>query len=63
MTALDDRDRLVLAFVKLDAPGLTMDEDWYVMGQRAIVSGGGADGDEGPGSLLNGVLSPNHRKL
>jgi SfnB family sulfur acquisition oxidoreductase len=40
VTALDDRDRLVLAFVERDAPGVTMDEDWHVMGQRATVSGG-----------------------
>jgi SfnB family sulfur acquisition oxidoreductase len=39
VTALDDADRLVLAFVKRDAPGLRVDEDWNVMGQRATVSG------------------------
>jgi SfnB family sulfur acquisition oxidoreductase len=45
VTALDDRDQLVLAFVERDAPGVTMDEDWHVMGQRATVSGGaGFDG-------------------
>jgi SfnB family sulfur acquisition oxidoreductase len=39
VTALDDADRLVLAFVERDAPGLQVDEDWNVMGQRATVSG------------------------
>jgi SfnB family sulfur acquisition oxidoreductase len=39
-SALDDDDRLVLAFVPRDAPGVTLDHDWNVMGQRATVSGG-----------------------
>jgi SfnB family sulfur acquisition oxidoreductase len=39
VTALDDDDRLVLAFVERDAPGVRLDEDWNVMGQRATVSG------------------------
>jgi SfnB family sulfur acquisition oxidoreductase len=39
VTALDDADRLVLAFVDRHAPGVTVDEDWDVMGQRATVSG------------------------
>ncbi len=39
VTALDDHGRLVLAFVDRNAPGLTIDEDWDVMGQRATVSG------------------------
>lgn len=39
VTALDDAGRLVLAFVARDAPGLQVDEDWNVMGQRATVSG------------------------
>ena len=39
VTALDDDGRLVLAFVDRNAPGLTIDEDWDVMGQRATVSG------------------------
>ena len=39
VTALDDADRLVLAFVERDAPGVHVDEDWNVMGQRATVSG------------------------
>jgi SfnB family sulfur acquisition oxidoreductase len=39
VSALDDDDHLVLAFVERGAPGLTIDEDWDVMGQRATVSG------------------------
>ena len=39
VTALDDAGRLVLAFVERDAPGVHVDEDWNVMGQRATVSG------------------------
>ncbi len=39
VTALDDAGRLVLAFVDRHAPGVTVDEDWDVMGQRATVSG------------------------
>lgn len=38
-TATDPEDRLVLAFVERDAPGVTVDEDWVAMGQRATVSG------------------------
>jgi SfnB family sulfur acquisition oxidoreductase len=45
VTALDDADRLVLAFVERDAPGVSLDEDWNVMGQRATVSGGAAFDD------------------
>ena len=41
VSALDDAGRLVLAFVDRDAPGVSLDEDWNVMGQRATVSGGG----------------------
>ncbi len=40
VSALDDRDRLVLAFVERDSPGVHLDTDWNVMGQRATVSGG-----------------------
>jgi SfnB family sulfur acquisition oxidoreductase len=40
VSALDERDRLVLAFVERDSPGVRLDEDWNVMGQRATVSGG-----------------------
>lgn len=39
-SALDDDDRLVLAFVPREAVGVTLDHDWNVMGQRATVSGG-----------------------
>ena len=39
VTALDDEDRLVLAFVPRDADGVTLDDDWNAMGQRATVSG------------------------
>ena len=39
VTALDDTGQLVLAFVRRDAPGVTLDTDWNVMGQRATVSG------------------------
>jgi len=39
ISALDEADRLVLAFVERDSPGLHLDEDWNVMGQRATVSG------------------------
>ena len=39
VSALDDAGRLVLAFVERDAPGVRVDEDWNVMGQRATVSG------------------------
>jgi SfnB family sulfur acquisition oxidoreductase len=35
-----DGERLVLAFVPRNAPGVTLDHDWNVMGQRATVSGG-----------------------
>jgi alkylation response protein AidB-like acyl-CoA dehydrogenase len=40
VSALDDTDRLVLAFVGRDSPGVRLYEDWNVMGQRATVSGG-----------------------
>jgi SfnB family sulfur acquisition oxidoreductase len=40
VTALDDADQLVLAFVERDAEGVTLDGDWNMMGQRATVSGG-----------------------
>ena len=39
VSALDDDGHLVLAFVERDAPGVTLDDDWDVMGQRATVSG------------------------
>ncbi|MFI7601962.1 acyl-CoA dehydrogenase family protein [Actinoplanes sp. NPDC049681] len=39
VSALDDAGRLVLAFVPRDAPGVSVDTDWDVMGQRATISG------------------------
>jgi SfnB family sulfur acquisition oxidoreductase len=39
VSALDDEGRLVLVFVERDAPGVTVGDDWNVMGQRATVSG------------------------
>jgi SfnB family sulfur acquisition oxidoreductase len=39
VTGLDESGRLVLAFVRRDAPGVHLDKDWNVMGQRATVSG------------------------
>ncbi len=39
VTALGDDDDLVLAFVTRDADGVTLGDDWDVMGQRATVSG------------------------
>lgn len=40
VSALDESDRVVLAFVRRHADGVELDEDWNVMGQRATVSGG-----------------------
>jgi len=39
VSALDDEDRVVLAFVPREAPGVALGEDWDTMGQRATVSG------------------------
>ncbi len=39
VSAVDDENRLVLAFVPRDGDGVTLDEDWNTMGQRATVSG------------------------
>lgn len=39
VTALDEEDRQVLVFVPRNAPGVQVDDDWAVMGQRATVSG------------------------
>jgi SfnB family sulfur acquisition oxidoreductase len=39
VSALDDDGRLVAAFVARDAPGVTVDRDWDVLGQRATISG------------------------
>ena len=40
VSALDESGQLVLVFVERDAPGVYLDTDWNVMGQRATVSGG-----------------------
>ncbi|MEH3053123.1 MAG: SfnB family sulfur acquisition oxidoreductase [Patulibacter minatonensis] len=39
VTAIDERDQQILAFVPRDAPGVTTTDDWSAMGQRATVSG------------------------
>jgi SfnB family sulfur acquisition oxidoreductase len=39
VTALDEADRLVVAYVGRHDDGVTVTEDWNVMGQRATVSG------------------------
>jgi SfnB family sulfur acquisition oxidoreductase len=39
VTALDEHDRLVVGFVGRHHDGVTVTEDWNVMGQRATVSG------------------------
>ena len=39
VSALDLDGRVVLAFVERGTPGVTIDEDWGAMGQRATVSG------------------------
>ncbi|MBG0562409.1 acyl-CoA dehydrogenase family protein [Actinoplanes aureus] len=39
VSALDEGDRLVLAFVPRDADGVTVDTDWDMVGQRATISG------------------------
>ena len=39
VSALDEDGRLVAAFVERDAPGVTVDTDWDVLGQRATISG------------------------
>lgn len=39
VTALDEHDRLVVVFVGRHDGGVTVTEDWNVMGQRATVSG------------------------
>jgi SfnB family sulfur acquisition oxidoreductase len=39
VTALDDDGSLVVAFVRRDVPGVSLDFDWNAMGQRATVSG------------------------
>jgi SfnB family sulfur acquisition oxidoreductase len=54
VSALDDADRLVLAFVPRDSPGIDLDDDWNVMGQRATVSGSATFDDVAvdPGLIL-----------
>ena len=39
VSALDEQGRLRLVFVPRDAPGVHVDTDWNVMGQRATISG------------------------
>jgi SfnB family sulfur acquisition oxidoreductase len=39
VSALDADGRLVAAFVPRDAPGVTVEADWDVLGQRATISG------------------------
>jgi SfnB family sulfur acquisition oxidoreductase len=39
VTALDEHDRLVVAYVGRHDDGVTVTEDWNVMGQRSTVSG------------------------
>jgi SfnB family sulfur acquisition oxidoreductase len=39
VSALDEADRLVAVLVDRDAPGVTVDTDWDVIGQRATISG------------------------
>jgi len=37
--AFDQDEHLVIAYVDRDSPGLTAEQDWHAMGQRATVSG------------------------
>ena len=39
VVAKDDRERIVLAFIKRDAPGVTIIDDWSGFGQRTTASG------------------------
>jgi SfnB family sulfur acquisition oxidoreductase len=39
VSALDEQDRVALAFVPRETAGVTLTDDWNVMGQRATVSG------------------------
>lgn len=39
VAALDEADRLVLVYVRRDAPGVTVEADWNAMGQRTTYSG------------------------
>jgi alkylation response protein AidB-like acyl-CoA dehydrogenase len=53
VTALDADDRLVLAFVPRESPGVTVDTDWDVMGQRATISGTSTFDDAPAGLVLD----------
>jgi alkylation response protein AidB-like acyl-CoA dehydrogenase len=53
VSALDADGRVVLAFVPRDAPGVTVDTDWNVMGQRATISGTTTFEDVPAGLLLD----------
>lgn len=39
VAALDEAERLVLVYVRRDAPGVTVEADWNAMGQRTTYSG------------------------
>lgn len=39
VAALDEKDRLVLVYVRRDAPGVHVEADWNAMGQRTTFSG------------------------
>lgn len=39
VAALDEHERLVLVYVRRDAPGVTVEADWNAMGQRTTYSG------------------------
>jgi SfnB family sulfur acquisition oxidoreductase len=39
VSAIDEADRLIIAFVERQAPGVTLDTDWNTMGQRSTISG------------------------
>ncbi len=45
VAALDDEQRLVLAYVPRHAPGVEIQDDWNAMGQRATFSGTGIFSD------------------
>jgi alkylation response protein AidB-like acyl-CoA dehydrogenase len=40
VTAMDERDRLSVVFVRRDQDGVSTNDDWDVIGQRATASGG-----------------------
>ncbi len=37
--ALDEDEHVVIAYIDRDSPGVTAEQDWHAMGQRATVSG------------------------